>query len=216
MKYRLAIFDFDGTLADTFPWFLQVVDEAADAFGFLRISDVADRDALRGLHARDIGRRLQVPAWKLPLVARWMRRRMARDIGTIALFPGVGEMLQRVDAAGVPIAIVSSNSTANIRRVLGPANAGLVRFHGCGASLFGKRVKLRKVLRDSGIGAAEALCVGDEVRDLEAAHAEGIAFGAVAWGYTRADALAAHSPAETFARVEEIAERLADLRASAA
>jgi len=77
-------------------------------------------------------------------------------------------------------------------------------------------VKLRKVLRDSGISAAEALCVGDEVRDLEAAHAEGIAFGAVAWGYTHAGALAAHSPAEMFERVEEIAERLADLRASAA
>ncbi|HEX6747554.1 MAG TPA: HAD hydrolase-like protein [Longimicrobium sp.] len=216
MKYRLAIFDFDGTLADSFPWFLQVLNEAADTFGFLRASDVADYDTLRGLHARDIGRRLQVPAWKQPLVARWMRRRMARDIGTISLFPGAGEMLHRLDAAGVTIAIVSSNSAANIRRVLGPANAGLVRFYGCGASLFGKRVKLRKVLRDSAITAAEALCVGDEVRDLEAAHAEGIAFGAVAWGYTHADALAAHSPAEMFTRVEEIAERLADLRASAA
>lgn len=29
MRYRLAIFDFDGTLADSFPWFATVVNDVA-------------------------------------------------------------------------------------------------------------------------------------------------------------------------------------------
>ena len=213
MKYRLAIFDFDGTLADSFPWFLAVVNEAADRYRFRRMGG-DEAEALRGHDARHIMAHVALPAWKLPLVARWMRRRMAQDISAISLFPGVGEMLHRLSNDRVAIAVVSSNSAANVRRVLGPANAALVRHYGCGAPLFGKRAKLRKVLRESGVPAAAALCIGDEIRDLHAARAEGIAFGAVAWGYTRADALAALAPDELFATVDEITGRLA--RAAAA
>jgi phosphoglycolate phosphatase len=32
MKYRLVIFDFDGTLADTFSWFLGVANQIADKY----------------------------------------------------------------------------------------------------------------------------------------------------------------------------------------
>ena len=39
MTYRLAIFDFDGTLADSFPWFLGVVNRLADEHGFLLFED---------------------------------------------------------------------------------------------------------------------------------------------------------------------------------
>lgn len=214
MKYRLAIFDFDGTLADSFPWFLGVVNEAAALYRFRSLGP-DEAEALRGHDARRIIRHLALPAWKLPLVARWMRRRMARDIATISLFPGIGEMLHRLSAEGVALGVVSSNAPANVRRVLGPANAALIRHYGCGASLFGKRAKLRRVLRESGVPAASALCVGDEIRDLHAARAEGIAFGAVAWGYTRVDALAAHAPDEVFTGVDEIVERVVRLSARA-
>jgi phosphoglycolate phosphatase len=207
MRYRLAIFDFDGTLADSFPWFVQVMNEAADLYRFRRV-DPADAQSLRGLDARRVIEHVRLPAWKLPLVARWMRRRMAADIGSIALFPGVDEMLRTVSAAGVRIAIVTSNSAANVRRVLGPENAARVELYGCGASLFGKRRKLRQVLRQARVAAADALCIGDEIRDLHAARAEGIAFAAVAWGYTTADGLAAHRPDLLLTRVEEIAEAM--------
>lgn len=207
MRYRLAIFDFDGTLADSFPWFVRVMNEAADIYRFRRVGP-ADAEALRGLDARHVIRHVGLPMWKVPLVARWMRRRMAADIGSIALFPGVDAMLRGVAADGVRIAIVSSNSAANVRRVLGAETASLVGFYGCGASLFGKRRHLRRMLRDSGVAAADALCVGDEIRDLHAARAEGIAFAAVTWGYTTADGLAAHRPELIFTRVEQIAEAL--------
>lgn len=34
MKYKLVIFDFDGTLADSFPWLTGVVDRVAEKFQF--------------------------------------------------------------------------------------------------------------------------------------------------------------------------------------
>lgn len=204
MRYRLAIFDFDGTLADSFPWFVRVMNEAADIYRFRRL-DPADAESLRGLDARHVIRHVGLPMWKVPLVARWMRRRMAADIASILLFPGVEAMLRRLAEAGVRIAVVSSNSAENVRRVLGPETTSLVGFYACGASIFGKRRHLRRVLRECGVAAAEALCIGDEIRDLHAARAEGIAFAAVTWGYTTAEGLAAHRPDFVFRRVGEIA-----------
>src|SRR3954468_21572542 len=137
-----------------------------------------------------------------------MRELMAADIGRIALFPGVDRLLHGLAGRGVRLAIVSSNSADNVRRVLGPADAALIGQYACGASLFGKRAKLRSVLRQSGVPAGAAIGIGDEIRDLEACRAAGIAFGAVSWGYTDPKALRALSPDEVFSSVEEVLQRL--------
>jgi phosphoglycolate phosphatase len=208
MPYRLVIFDFDGTLANSYSWFLSVVNQAADRYGFVRIDD-ANREMLRGQEARQIIRHLRLPAWKAPLVARFMRRRMHIDAGGIPLYEGTDRMLEDLARRGLALAIVSSNSEKNIRRILGPRLAGLIHHYGCGASLFGKPRLLRRVLRAAGVRPANALCIGDEIRDLRAAHAVGIPFGAVAWGYTHLEALVAHAPAEVFSHVDDIAPRIA-------
>ncbi|BAI72184.1 phosphoglycolate phosphatase [Azospirillum sp. B510] len=203
--YRLAIFDFDGTLADSFPWFVGVLNDVADRHGFNRVR-AEELELLRGWDARRIIGHLRVPAWKLPFIATHMRRLMARDIDGIRLFDGVPEMLRLVRERGVTVAIVSSNSEANIRRILGPQAAGLVDHYACGASLFGKAGKFRRMLRVSGVPADRAIGIGDELRDIEAARKAGIACAAVAWGYTRGDALAASQPDRLLTRVDEMVE----------
>ena len=56
---------------------------------------------------------------------------------------------------------------------------------------------------------AQAIYVGDELRDGEAARAAGIAFAAVAWGYSAPEALQAQAPDRFFTCVAEIAPALA-------
>ena len=73
MPPALVIFDLDGTLADSYPWFLRHVNDVADRFGFRRIAD-DDVEALRHAGSREILRRLDVPLWKVPAIARHMRR----------------------------------------------------------------------------------------------------------------------------------------------
>ena len=57
--------------------------------------------------------------------------------------------------------------------------------------MFGKAAKFRKVLKRTGIAADDAIAIGDEVRDGEAAAQAGIDFGAVSWGYASPEALQA-------------------------
>jgi len=207
VRYRIIIFDMDGTLADSYPWFLTVVNTVAEEFSFRRV-EPGDEDALRRLDARGILKWLGVPHWKLPLIASHMRELKSRHLAEIALFSGVPALLRSLSEAGVRLAIVTSDNEANTRQTLGPDNVRLIDWFACGASMFGKAAKFRQVLRQSGIAAADALAVGDEIRDAEAAARAGIAFGAVTWGYTHAEALRAAGPTHLFRSLDEIAATL--------
>jgi len=187
---------------------MRIINDVADRYRFKRIVP-HEVELLRGMGATEIMAHLGVPRWKLPLIAGHMRRRKAREIGETRLFEGVDRLLARLKDAGVGAAIVSSNSEANVRAVLGPSLAAHISFFECGTSVFGKAARFRKVLRRSGISPPEAICIGDEVRDLDAARRAGIAFGAVAWGFTRAEALQARGPNVLFSSLDEIADSVA-------
>jgi phosphoglycolate phosphatase len=204
---RLVILDFDGTLADSFPWFSRILNSLADKHDFRRV-EPGEVDHLRGLSARQIIKHLQISAWKFPRIARDLRQLATRDIGQLPLFAGVEAVLARLARAGLQLAVVSSNSEENVRAVLGRAAAASIAVYECGASVFGKRRRLRRVLSRTGIAADHTLVIGDEIRDLEAARAEGLRFGAVSWGYTTPAALAAHRPDLVFETVADIGARL--------
>lgn len=206
--YRLAIFDFDGTLADSGGWFLSLVDEIADRFGLRRVSQ-DEVEMLRGRSAREVMHYVGLSRWRLPAVARWVQARFAAEAEQIALFPGVPELLAHLDAAGVTLALVTSNSRDNACRVLGPDLAARMRFIEGGASLFGKAPKFKRVLRRAGLAPSAAIAIGDETRDVAAARAVGVASGVVTWGYARADALLAMRPDLVFDSTEAIGSLLA-------
>jgi phosphoglycolate phosphatase len=206
---RLVVLDFDGTLADSFDWFCSVLNGVADRYRFRRV-EAHEVEGLRLQGARAIVAHLGIPRWKLPLIARHMHALAARDAGQIALFPGVPAMLAEIAAADVRLAILSSNRADTVRRVLGPGNAAHIAAYACGASIFGKARRLRALLAQTGVAPEQALCVGDEIRDLEAARAAGCPFGAVAWGYTDPRALAARGPDHLFVEPAEIVRRVAD------
>jgi phosphoglycolate phosphatase len=200
---QLIIFDFDGTLADSFGWFLDVADQVADRYRFKRF-DRTDMEGLRGMDARQLLKLHQVPFWKVPFIVRHARDLMKQDIARITLFPGIGAALDHLSAGGTHLAVVSSNARTNVQTVLGPQLSP--RFHAleCGVSMFGKAARLRAVCRRLGVRPAQALFVGDEIRDATAARSAGIAFGAVAWGYSRLAALQAQVPALVFHQVDDL------------
>ncbi|MBX9773852.1 MAG: HAD hydrolase-like protein [Xanthobacteraceae bacterium] len=208
MRYKLVIFDFDGTLADSFPWFCRILNEVADRYGFRR-TESHEIDALRTMGGRDLMRHFSIPAWKMPFIANYIRKRKSQELDQTRLFDGVDRTLRELSDAGVALALVTSNSEPNARAILGAENANLIRTYECGVSMFGKASRFRRVLRRTGTPAADAICIGDEIRDLEAARKAAIAFGAVVWGYTAPEALIAQTPAMVFRAVGEIAEKLA-------
>jgi len=206
MPTSLVIFDLDGTLVDSFPWFLRSINDVADRFGFRRVA-AEDVEPLRHASTREILARLKVPLWKLPVIARHMRRLKSERASGIAVFEGVEAMLRTLSEAGLRLALVSSDSEANARVKLGDI-AALFSHFDCSASVFGKPAKFRRVLKRAGVAPAQAIAIGDETRDIEAARAVGIACGAVTWGYAAPRALRALAPDLVFECMDDIARTL--------
>jgi phosphoglycolate phosphatase len=207
MAYTLVIFDLDGTLADSFSWFRTVINGVAREYGFRQIVD-DEVEPLRRAGAREILRRLGVPRWKLPAIARRLRALKREQLDALSLFPGAPSMLHTLRDSGLTLTLVSSDNEDNARRQLGESAAVFSHF-ACGASIFGKAAKFKAVMRRARVTAAQTIAIGDEVRDIEAARAAGIACGAATWGYSATDALIAMKPDMVFQNMNDIAAQLA-------
>ncbi|MFL0414201.1 HAD hydrolase-like protein [uncultured Sphingomonas sp.] len=193
MRYDLAVFDFDGTLADTTDWFFGCLNEVADKYEFRKTTD-GERQVLRRLASREIIKQLGVPMWRMPAIARHMRRRASANVESFRLFPGIDAQLALLHESGMRIAVVSSNAESNVRAVLGPTLSTQMSLLSCGSSMFGKAAKLRGAMKKVGVTRERTIYVGDEARDIEAAHQAGIASAAVTWGYAHHEALDREQP----------------------
>jgi phosphoglycolate phosphatase len=192
---RLVIFDFDGTLSDSF-----------------RTVQPDEVDMLRNKSSRDVIAFLGISRWKLPLIARHVRRLVGRNAHQIELFPGTPDLLEQIAATGVKIALVTSNAEANVRKILGPEHAARIDCFACGSSLFGKAPKFRRVLKKMGVKPGEVLAVGDETRDIDAAREVGMRAGSVLWGYAAEELLIAMRPDVLFRTPQDIIEHVAARR----
>ncbi len=196
-RYELVVFDLDGTLVDSFDFFVQAHNRLAPKH---HLRPIAPHEAAAWRHCppREIMALVGLARWRLPWVARDFVRLM-RDTGDgLRRFPGTDQALRHLHAQGLRLAVVSSNSADNCRRLLGPELCQRMACIDGGASLFGKRTRLQRVLRRLHVPPHQAIYVGDQLTDADAARAAGLAFGAVSWGYGAPSALARARPDHTF------------------
>jgi phosphoglycolate phosphatase len=201
---RLAIFDADGTLVDSFPWFCSIANEVARRHKFREATE-DELPKLRALRTRELLRELRIPFWKVPAIARDMRALKLAASSDLRAFPGAHEALAALHARGVVLAVVSSDSEESIRRTLGPETSALFSHFRCDASLFGKASRLKDVLKATKIPAGEAIYIGDETRDAAAARKAGLRFGASTWGYATEESLRGVEPDVVFGGIGDVA-----------
>lgn len=197
MQTHLAIFDFDGTLADTYPVFADSINALAIKHGFRQVAD-EEQHKLRGMSAMEVLQELQIPLWKVPTVLTDFRKIMRSRIDEIRPFSGIVDVLDALLQKNIALAVATSNSLENVQAVLGASLIDRFAALECGSTMFGKSHRVRNILKSTRADTATTIYVGDEIRDAEAAKQSGVAFGAVAWGYTDIDALLRTDPAGVF------------------
>jgi phosphoglycolate phosphatase len=203
MQCKLIIFDFDGTLANSFPVVLNMLDELAQKFNTKKLNH-ADIPRLRNYSPRKIMKMHNVRLWKVPAILKFTRTRMRSDAHRIHKFDGVDEILRELHGRNIKLGIVTTNTRAIVEQVLGPEIFNLISYFLGEVSLFGKPKALKKMLSLSGVENSETLAIGDEIRDLNAATKVNIPFGAVLWGFSSPEALKAGNPNFTFSQPGQI------------
>jgi phosphoglycolate phosphatase len=193
-KPSTLIFDFDGTLADTFG--IAVIEFRKFFKDGSRATDDAEIERLRGMTAREAFKSVGVRWWQLPRLAFLAREAVRERIGAVKSFDGMDKTLKRLHDDGLHMLIVSSNSTKNIEVFLHNNNMQgyFDHFYG-GMGVFDKSGALKRIIRKNGLTADECVYIGDEARDIEAARRAGVRSVGVTWGFNNRHALQAADPA---------------------
>jgi len=193
MRYFTALFDFDGTLADSADVSLASLNAVAPEFGFIPVAP-EEVPVLRQMPARRLlTERAGIALWNIPKIRRLERRvrqELNRRAGDIGLFAGVPETLRKLRTAGIELGVVSSNSRAIVEAALERAGVAVDFVH-AGSRFFGKASALRAACREFDVNPSLVVYVGDEVRDVEACKKIGIPMVAVGWGFNTPEALRA-------------------------
>lgn len=177
---RHVIFDFDGTIVDTLPVALAIVRQVLPE---VDVSEARLKE-LRELPARDVIKKSGISKWRQLRLLIQGKKLLSQHLDDLKAFKGIDQAIQQLHQAGFIISVVSSNSESNIRYVL--KREGIERYvHSVygNVGLFSKARVFRVVLRDQKATASQAIYVGDEVRDIDAARRAGIPIVSVTWGY---------------------------------
>jgi phosphoglycolate phosphatase len=197
-RYRLLVFDWDGTLADSTALIASAIQHACRDIGEPVPGDVAARHVI-GLGLADP---LVHVAPGIPpnrhrdLVARYRHHYLAGD-SQIPLFDGVRAMLDDLDAAGFLLAVATGKSRAGLDRAL--VQQGLRhRFAAtrCADEGFPKPHPdmLLHLMERLGVGESETLMIGDTTHDLDLARNAGAAAVGVSYGAHERGGLAQLDP----------------------
>jgi phosphoglycolate phosphatase len=198
-----AIFDFDGTIADSMEVALSEYNRLAPRF---RVKSVARNDLarVRTMKARAAMKEHGVSFWKLPFLVSSMRAALHEHVDSLKPIAGMPEVLRALCASGCRCSILSTNSRANIARFLVRHDLALFDHVVGGSSLFGKARALKRLIRRAQLDASRVYYIGDEARDVDAATAAGVRSIAVSWGYADRAALGFHSPTHVIDRPADL------------
>ena len=204
---RLLLFDFDGTIADTFDDGFQILNQLAEEFGFRPLRP-EDLEKARDMRTRELMKFLGIPMTKMSRIAKRGSEELHGRMPGVKPLPGVPELLRELHRSGFRLGIVTSNTEANVRLFLQRFDLDFFAFIRSSSKLLGKAHEIRGVIKTEKVPAAEILFIGDETRDIEASQKAGIRIAAVSWGYNSRKSLAGMSPDFLFDRAEDLAALL--------
>lgn len=208
---QVAIFDFDGTIANTLSSIIKLFNEIAPKYNLATIKD-SERERLKDSSARELLKKYKITPLKLLRLIKEVRSKLKKYIQDASIVEGMEKVFPDLKKHGVKIGIVTSNSTENVRLFLRKHNITEVDFIHSESNLFGKGKVLAHLIQQQRLNKEKVVYVGDEVRDVDAAHKAGVPIIAVTWGFNSQKRLKQTEPDYLISEPEEISEKLVILK----
>ncbi len=114
---KTIIFDFDGTLANTFNLLKNIFNKLAPKYGYLKMDD-AQLENMRGLGARQVFKYLNLNWIKIPFWVFDAKKEMSKHISNAKTFDKLPEVLKELKNKNYKLGILTSNSLKNVEPFL--------------------------------------------------------------------------------------------------
>lgn len=207
-RFRLVVFDWDGTLADSTALIAEAIRCACGAVGRPMPSEDDARYVI-GLGLRDALAHVApgLSDEDAHSLAAHYRRHYLDGEEAIPMFGGVRELLADLDRAGFLLGVATGKSRAGLDRALA-RNALAGRFHAtrCADEGFPKPHPdmLLALMERLAVEPRDTLMIGDTTHDLDLARNAGASAVAVSYGAHPVEGLAAREPLATVHSVAEL------------
>lgn len=189
---KTVIFDFDGTLVDSFKVAIEVAHELTHRSILVQPEEI---NRLRQLRLLDVAKELKLPRWQWPLLLLRGRRMMTKRLNEMVPFIDMPEVIRDLHESGYKLLVMSSNSQANVQRVLDVRSLSqYFSYIKGGIGLMGKPKGLRQLIRQEKLVLADCIYIGDEPRDVEGSRKVGMPCISVTWGFNAPELLRDHHP----------------------
>jgi len=200
---REIIFDFDGTVADSFGAMMEIFGEHKKEFGFEKFGK-EELKIYREFGVANLIKERKISIWKVFKILRVGKKLMNQKIKSVKPFEGIREMLMELKKRGLILGIISTNSEENITNFLKKNKIEMFDYVVGKGSLFGKKRVIKNILKKRKLKKNQVLYVGDEVRDIEACKKLGIKVAAVTWGFSDEKLLAKNRPNYLVKKTKEL------------
>lgn len=205
----VVIFDFDGTIADSFLTMLQILYELVHHQP-LPPENITE---LRAHGTLTLLRELHIPLWRAIGLLPRLQRRLNKADAYIAPIAGMPEAIHQLSATH-RLFILSASGRKGIDAFLARHNLQhyFERVYD-DAVAWHKAPCLRQVIRDQQLQPAKAWYIGDRTWDVRAAHAVGMRAAAVTWGFNNTSMLSRTHPEIVVSNPRELVGQLQEYTA---
>jgi phosphoglycolate phosphatase len=200
LRFDLLLFDLDGTLVDSLPDIASALNHALASAGLQEVPldvvrTLVGEGVLRLVEKALLLQRAQRDAQALAraVVAEYSRKPLVET----RVYPGVEEVVQKLRASGVRLAVLTNKVGSVARALLDELHmTGFDAIVGEGDGYTRKPSPEAALALIGQIGTApgRTLMVGDGLPDVAMAHAAGCPVAAVTWGYSDRGALEKERP----------------------
>lgn len=191
-KKDYVIFDFDGTLVDSFGLFKNIIQNSQGKY----FSGTPDFELIKNAKIKTFIKDLKIHPTKAPFLLPHLKKELSEKILSCDLFPGIVDILYALFQE-YNLGIVSCNSKNCIDSFT--KSKGIDKYFDFieGNSFFlDKHSSIKNALYKQGVYSnnSHAVYIGDEVKDITSSKKLGLPCMAVTYGYNNKEVLAKYHP----------------------
>ena len=191
---KVVLFDFDGTIADTYNAIARITNQLSSKFGYKALKE-EELLLLKNLSSREIVKLSEISVFKIPFLVRRVRTELSKEIAELSPIQGISSVLFELKARGYILGIVTSNNKENVEIFLRKNKLNLLfSYIYSSTSIFGKHRVIERAIRSNKLNKPDVIYVGDETRDIRSSRKSGIGIAAVSWGFNSAEILQEYEP----------------------
>ena len=194
MTAKVVLFDFDGTIADTYNAIAKITNQLSYEFGYKTLSE-QELLLLKNLSSREIVKLSEISVFKIPFLVRRVRTELSKEIADLSPIPGITSVLFELKTRGYTLGIITSNNKENVEVFLRKNQLNsLFSYIYSSTSIFGKHRIIERTIKSHKLKKPDVIYVGDETRDIRSSRKSNIGIAAVSWGFNSAEILQEYNP----------------------